>query len=157
MSFKKRYASIQDVLANTKTTGAGCMEWQGAINKDGYAACNAYGLFKSQALHREVYRLHTSAVPEVVMHICDNRKCINPQHLVGGTPKSNLLDKLAKNRQAQGAANGRAKLTAEDVLKIRELWNTGGATYRALGTKFNVSRATVWRVLSGRNWGSVCR
>lgn len=157
MTFKKRYACIEDVLANTITTRTGCMEWQGAINKDGYAACNAYGLFKSQTLHREVHRLHTCAVPEVVMHSCDNRKCINPKHLLSGTQETNLLDKLAKNRQARGAANGRAKLTPQDVLKIRELWGVGGSTYKALGAKFNVSQATVWRVLSGTNWGSVCK
>jgi hypothetical protein len=157
MGFKRKYANIEDVLANTLRTESGCMEWQGAINKDGYAACNAYGLFKSQALHREVHRLHTGATPEVVMHSCDNRKCINPEHLVSGTPEANLLDKLVKNRQAQGAANGRAKLTPQAVLKIRELWSTGGPTYKEIGAKFGVSRATVWRVLSGTNWGSVCK
>lgn len=157
MGFKKRYASIEDVLNNTKQTISGCMEWQGAINKDGYAACNAYGLFKSQALHREVFRLHTGAVPEVVMHSCDNTRCINPAHLIGGTQEANLLDKLAKNRQAQGATNGRAKLTPEHVKKIQALWSNKQHTYKELGRIFNVSQATVWRVVSGNAWRSVCR
>lgn len=157
MGFKKRYASIDDVLANTHTTESGCMEWQGAINKDGYAACNAYGLFKSQALHREVHRLHTGETPEVVMHSCDNTRCINPAHLVGGTPETNLLDKFVKNRQAKGAANGRAKLTPEHVLAIQSKWADKSHTYKELGSMFGVSKATVWRVLSGKNWGHVCR
>jgi hypothetical protein len=157
VGFKKRYSCLDDVLANTVKTDAGCMEWKGAINKDGYAACNAYGLFKSQALHREVHRLYTGHAPEVVMHSCDNPKCINPSHLVGGTAESNLLDKLVKNRQAKGVANGRAKLTPEHVRQIQDLWQTKRHTYKELGSMFGVSRATVWRVLSGTNWGHVCK
>lgn len=156
MVFKRRYASIDDVLANTHMTKSGCMEWQGAINKDGYAACNAYGLFKSQALHREVYRLHTGSVPEVVMHSCDNRKCINPQHLVGGTPEANMLDKLVKGRQAKGVANGRAKLTPEQVIAIQQLWQKQECTHLDLGRMFGVSKATVGRVISGKSWRHVC-
>lgn len=157
MVFKTKYASIEDVLANTTVTATGCMEWNGAINKDGYAACNAYGLFKSQALHREVHRLSTGETPEVVMHACDNRKCVNPAHLLSGTHETNLLDKVTKNRQAKGEANGRSKLTAADVLRIRARWDTEKPTYKTLGDAFGVSKATIQRVLAGTHWGHVCR
>jgi len=157
MTFKRRYASLDDVLANTKQTPSGCMEWKGAINKDGYAACNAYGLFKSQALHREVHRLNTGETPPVVMHKCDNTRCINPAHLLAGTAETNLLDKLVKGRQAKGVMNGRAKLTPEHVKKIQSLWLEKRPTYKELGALFGVSKATVWRVISGRNWGSACK
>jgi hypothetical protein len=157
MVFKRRYNCLEDVLANTKETEGGCMEWQGAINKDGYAACNAYGLFKSQALHREVHRLSTGQLPQVVMHKCDNTHCINPSHLLAGTPEANLLDKLSKNRQAKGVANGRAKLTPENVKKIQELWSNKRHTYKEISAAFGISKATVWRVISGINWGHVCK
>lgn len=157
MPFEKKYKSITDVLINTTLTESGCLEWKGAVNKDGYAACNAYGLFRSQALHREVYRLRNGGSPEVVMHTCDNRKCINPRHLVSGTPAANLQDKLIKGRQAKGSNNGRAKLDEEKVAALREMQKTQGATYKELGKYFGVSVATVGRVLSGKNWGHVCR
>jgi len=35
-------------------------------------------------------------------HICDNISCINPDHLYEGTHKSNMLDKVNRNRQAKG-------------------------------------------------------
>lgn len=157
MPFEKKYNSVTDVLINTHFTETGCMEWKGAVNKDGYAACNAYGLFRSQALHREVHRLCNGESPKVVMHTCDNPKCINPKHLVSGTPATNLRDKLIKGRQAKGEKNGRAKLNTAKVLALREMQKTQGATYKELSDYFGVSVSTVGRVLSGTNWGHVCK
>jgi hypothetical protein len=156
MQIKRKYNTLLDVLNNTNRMRNGCMEWNGAINKDGYAACSAYGLFKSAALHREVFRLYSGETPKVVMHTCDNTKCINPTHLVAGTHQLNMQDRASKNRQAMGSKNGRAKLTEVQVRRIhkkREL----GCSYAVLQALFGISRATVWRVLSGKNWGHVCK
>lgn len=53
--------------------------------------------------YRQVYALfnnHTfiSSSKEVVMHSCDNRKCINPGHLSIGTQKDNMQDRSKKGR-----------------------------------------------------------
>jgi hypothetical protein len=77
------------------------MEWNGNTYKNGYAKVSKTKLFKSGLLHREVYRLHTNESPEVVMHVCDNRKCINPEHLKGGTQSENILDMFSKNRASK--------------------------------------------------------
>ena len=153
---RRKYHEIDDVLRNTVLTPTGCMEWAGGVNKDGYACCAKYGLFESNLVHREVYRLSTGQTPEVVMHVCDNRRCINPTHLRGGTHVDNLRDKVKKNRQARGQTNGNSVLTDADVLRMREL-RANGAAYALLQAQFNVSRATVWRVVSGKNWRHVCR
>lgn len=156
MTFKRKYNSLTDVLNNTTQTPAGCMEWNGAINKDGYAACTAYGLFKSAALHREVFRLYSGETPAVVMHTCDNRKCINPTHLVAGTHSTNMQDRSTKQRQAKGSKNGNAKLTEKQVRRMRNE-RLAGKSYATLQAIYGVSRATVWRALSGTNWGHVCK
>jgi len=156
MGFKKKYSSLEDVLRNTTLNSGNCMEWNGAVNKDGYAACAAYGLFKSTALHREVFMLYTGESPEVVMHECDNPRCINPTHLVAGTHKTNLQDKLNKKRQAKGSKNGNARLTETQVKRMRKQRELG-KSYAVIQALFGVSRATVWRVLSGTNWGHVCK
>ena len=54
-----------------------------------------------------------------VLHRCDNRACINPEHLFAGTIADNMTDKTTKGRQAKGEGNYAAKLTAEQVMAIR--------------------------------------
>ncbi|UOF77959.1 endonuclease [Caudoviricetes sp.] len=63
-----------------------------------------YGQFwtgeRLEDAHRYSYRMHKGAIPQgqVVMHSCDNRLCVNPDHLSLGTQKDNLLDMYAKGR-----------------------------------------------------------
>lgn len=153
MTFVTKYKTVDDVLANTKKNGT-CMEWQGGVNKEGYAACAAYGLFSSQLLHREVFALVKGGRPPVVMHACDNPLCINPEHLFAGTPESNLIDAWLKGRQATGERNGNAKLTKKQVAQIRRCREAHGLTYRQLANKFDISETTIWRVLLRKNWRS---
>ena len=128
-----------------------CMDWRGAKNKDGYPACGAWGIFRSAALHRELYRLIHGTAPEVVMHTCDNRACLNPKHLQAGTPRANLQDKLAKGRQARGEGNGNVKLSLVGVHTIRDM-RRAGVHHKEIAALFGIARVTVWRVSSGKNW-----
>ena len=153
MPFKKKYHCLEDVLQNTERTASGCMLWKGGMHRTGYPACSAYGLFKSQALHREVHRLATGESPEVVMHTCDTPSCINPAHLKSGTAQQNKDDAVQKRRHAYGARNGRAKLDAQRVRCLKED-RRKGETYAALAHKYGVAEVTVWRVLTEQNWRS---
>ena len=68
----------------------GCLEY----GDKGYTTVSFYG--KSVGLHRFVY---ISLNPDidvtrlVIRHRCDNPKCINPEHLIHGTHRDNMLDK----------------------------------------------------------------
>lgn len=151
----QRYHSLVDVLANTENVGA-CMLWLGGVNKDGYGACNTRGIFKSQLIHREVFRLAHGFYPEVVMHTCDNPLCINPAHLVAGTPDANMRDMDAKGRRAIGARNGNAKFSDEDIAEMRGM-KANGATYVSIAMRFGVSRGYVWKVLAGQYRSKPCK
>jgi HNH endonuclease len=91
-----------------------------------------------------------------VCHSCDNGRCVNPNHLWLGTYKQNEADKYSKGRQNiadhHGESNPSAKLTIEEVEKIRKKYATGHYTCERLGTKFNVSKSTVARIVSGKCW-----
>lgn len=81
-----------------KATESGCLEWQRAIFKAGYGAINIGG--KIKYAHRVSYELHNGPIPDgmLVMHLCDNRRCVNPSHLAVGTDSDNNRDMWAKQR-----------------------------------------------------------
>lgn len=76
----------------------GCLEWVGALYKSGYAQFWFEG--KKQRGNRVVYRLTNGPIADgmVVRHYCDNKKCINPKHLLIGTQKDNMLDAKERKR-----------------------------------------------------------
>jgi hypothetical protein len=86
-----------------------------------------------------------------VCHRCDNPPCVNPSHLFLGTPADNVHDRDLKGRQARqrGQANGRARLTDDDVREIRRL--AGSMLQREIGARFGVSQSYVSDVLHGNN------
>lgn len=96
-----KYRTLDDYLANTKMNN-GCLEWQGHVTTAGYGFVGSHkGKHTEQRsglVHRRVYTLVTGDSPTVVMHTCDNRKCINPKHLKGGTQRDNIKDAANKKR-----------------------------------------------------------
>lgn len=76
----------------------GCWEWNRNLSQSGYGCMKAMG-FNIKA-HRLSYEIHKGSIPEgmFVCHSCDNRKCVNPNHLWIGTNKDNMLDMSIKGR-----------------------------------------------------------
>jgi hypothetical protein len=142
-----------------KPADSSCWLWRGATNHNGY------GVFRlesgaTELAHRHSYKLahpHTTITKGMlrcVMHSCDNRRCVNPDHLKPGTPKRNAQDMKRKGRQIKpgGKAHGNAKLTWSIIRNIRRNYQGKWGERVALCKQYNVGKATMRDILSGRSW-----
>ena len=73
-----------------------CWEWQGSLRGDSYGQLYAQG--KHRSAHRFSFFLANYYYPPVVRHKCDNRICVNPHHLEGGTQTDNMKDVVERGR-----------------------------------------------------------
>lgn len=75
-----------------------CWNWQGHIHPSGYGRFRDVG--KATTAHRVAYALAHGSIPHgmLIMHSCDNRRCVNPAHLSLGTYADNNHDMMAKGR-----------------------------------------------------------
>ncbi len=89
-----------------------CIKWTGALNSEGYPV--TWHNNKIAYTHRIIANAPKG---KVVLHKCDNKWCINPEHLSIGTHKDNSEDMVVKNRQAKGEQTGNSKLKEKDVLR----------------------------------------
>ncbi len=125
-----------------------CWEWQGHTN-------HGYGVVRVNGRHTKTHRaawLYTyGEMPKLyILHSCDNRACVNPNHLREGTYQDNSDDKVARNRQALGEATNRGHLTENDIRAIRA--NTFSETQVALAARFQVCRRTISDIQTRKTW-----
>ena len=134
----------------------GCWLWTAAASDRGYGVFREPGM-SSQA-HRAAYELLVGEVPPgaLVCHRCDNRLCVNPDHLFVGSPRDNMddMDSKGRRRSAQGVQHPFAKLTDAMVLEMRTAWARGESS-SSIGSRYGVDRSVAYRVCTGERWAHV--
>lgn len=141
---------IQDrFFAKVAVRESGCHEWTGSLMPNGYGQIHKDG--KTAYAHRVAYELAFGPTDQFVLHKCDNRKCVNPEHLFAGSFEENMADMVSKGRQAHGDRNGRRKLSSEQVRAIR----SEVGLQREIAAKYGVTPSLVAMIRSGRIWRNV--
>lgn len=140
---------------NSKVNKIGqCHLWLGCIDTSGY------GLFrvgrKLEKAHRFAWQQVNGPIENglLVMHKCDNTKCVNIEHLSLGTYSDNNADRDLKGRfiPLQGIKHGRAKLENEDVRQIRILWEQENLTIQQIANRFSIHPTTAHKVAVRKSW-----
>lgn len=135
----------------------GCWHWTGSMEKRwGYGRLRIGT--RSHKAHRFSYLLHFGQIPNglLVCHHCDNRRCVNPEHLFLGTHKDNLDDMARKGRKAvkRGEASHYAKLNSRQVSEIRALRSQGN-TLAQIAKDFGVCFQTVSHIVNRKTWAHI--
>ena len=87
---RKAFDSLADrIESNSTRTESGCRVWAGHIGPDGYARTKFEGV--TRLVHRLAYQDEYGDIEdhETVNHLCGNRACSEPSHLVGASKLEN--------------------------------------------------------------------
>lgn len=154
-----------------------CWMWTASKNKTGYGG---FRLGRKMPLsHRAAWVIANGQIPHdgsyhgiCVCHRCDNPPCCNPAHLFLGTNAENVADKTAKKRnnsplgdahksrlypekRPRGELHGRAKLTAAQIVAIREMYKDDKISMTAIADQFHVSNVLISKIIKRKIWQHV--
>jgi predicted transcriptional regulator len=142
------------LIQNSKDVN-GCLEWHGALDKDGYGRIRVGGR-KATGVHRASWAIANNKDPKgkLVCHKCDNPKCIKPEHLYLGTALDNNRDRVNRGRSnsAHGTRIKTSKLTPELVEKILIEYGKRGVSQKMVAAMFGVSQTAISLIVIGKNW-----
>lgn len=117
-----------------------------APDSSGYITLSVNG--KTERAHRFVYRIIHKEIPEgkIICHRCDNKLCVNPDHLYAGTRKDNTQDMLRNKKESRWkGTRKRRKLSRKDIEDIR---NSDKGSYE-LSKIYPVTDVQIRRIRNG--------
>lgn len=144
----------------TPEPNTGCWLWFGAMVPDGYGSFSMGG--RSIKAHRASWILHNGGIPGDlhVLHKCDVRWCVNPDHLFLGTHADNMTDLKKKGRAKGHSANAGASnpnaISLHVVARIRSLECGPGTnlSFSAAARMIGVTHHVVAAIKNGIHWSS---
>lgn len=131
--------SPQSYVVEDRGYNTPCWIWQLSTHKLGYGT-----MWDSERMvyaHRLYYERASGAIPigKELDHLCRQRSCVNPNHLEPVT-------------HAENCQRGFGTLSKEQAKEIRQLRESQGLSYKAIGNAYGVSLQTVFRIVKGLSW-----
>lgn len=143
--------TYQRFIEKTHIRDDGCWEWLSARQGGGYGVFWVGG-GKTENAHRYSWEVaNGQKIPAgmVVMHSCNNKWCVNPNHLSVGTPQQNAISAVRDGIASVGVLNGSAKLTPEQVVEIFTCTDMGCCR---LSKKYGVHMTTIKAIRRMKTW-----
>jgi len=127
---------------------SGCWLWTANLGTYGYGRMR-FGHGPVDA-HRISYRLFCGEIPEgkYVLHKCDVRPCVNPDHLFIGTHKDNMQHAVDHRRWPRGKQHWNVKLTEEQARRAK----FSGQRPSVLAREFGCASVTIVKIRNGTTW-----
>jgi hypothetical protein len=154
-SYDYRPATIEDKFWINVRKSESCWIWTGHVMKNGYGTITVKRA--PFGAHRFSYELHYGKIKNglSVLHKCDVRNCVNPEHLFIGTQQDNMTDMINKRRHRTnpsiGEKSGRAKLKESDVIEIKRLIKLN-LSMSSIANKYGVSPRAIRSIKDNENW-----
>lgn len=157
---RKNRAALQSRLDERTRKTKTCWLWTGAKASGGYGSfslrVDRY-LYIMLNAHVMAWVLANDTIPDLhVLHTCDNRLCVRPDHLWLGSHAENMADKMKKGRHPNGSQFEHAKLDEGAVRAILEERKVG-VTQRTLAELYGVTPQTISAIERGLTWKHVPR
>lgn len=148
---EKLEAAKARFLSYTKKDDTTCLRWCGARSVSNY--CSFFYNGKCMLAHRAamlIFGRVTVLTPGLqVAHSCNNRDCVNPDHLSEKTrEENNGPDKRAHGTDQSGERCHFSKLTWDTVKDIR----ASVEKPKALAARYDVSISTISSILHNKTW-----
>jgi HNH endonuclease len=126
----------------------GCWNWKASVGNHGYGQLTF--LQQKYTAHRLSWELNRGPIPDglCVLHHCDNRRCVNPDHLFLGTRAENLVDMTQKGRRARGASHGRRRLTESQVKQVL----ASNESVKTLAQALGVTDSAIYLIKNRQRW-----
>jgi hypothetical protein len=129
----------------TPEPNTGCWIWTGAKDSNGYGLIRREK--KGIAMHRFSYGLTRTPTPGMqIMHRCDVKLCVNPEHLEEGSNQKNIQDAWDRGlmKRRTGMELPWTKLTPEMLAEIRAVKGRFARGQQAeMAARFGVTEVTI--------------
>jgi hypothetical protein len=151
-----RFEIVEPFQCMVVINDRGCWIWQGGTS-------NGYGMMRdgkrTVRTHRRSWELYRGPIPGKfhVLHTCDVKLCVNPDHLFLGTTADNTRDMVAKGRWKGGKQKG----CEPTILDEKKVWAARvavlerGMTITSQAERYGVGRSAMSYAVNGKTWKAV--